>query len=399
MHILWSSNAPWLPSGYGNQTRLTLPQLRQLGHTVALHAWCGFGGGAIQIDGMEVYGGGAHPYGVDTLVPHAVDARADIAITLIDAWVYNGAQFGSVRWVPYFPIDSEPVSPNVVNAVKAAYERIVYSRFACEQMEECGLSYFYVPHMIDTDMYYPEDAPRWREHAGIPADAFVVAMVAANKGWPSRKSIPQCIEAFARFRETHEDAILYLHMDQTAPPNLGGVDVPGMIVAMRNKYPKSEMDKAVRISSQYQLGRGYPPNYMRSMYSSIDVLLNPSMGEGFGLPIVEAQACGCPVIVGDWTSMPELLFAGWKIERDEAIPFWCSGYNTYQFLPLVDAIVDRLEKAYAARSEKAELGKKARAGALQYSCDKVADLYWKPTLEAIERRVKAGGGSTQLVRF
>lgn len=42
------------------------------------------------------------------------------------------------------------------------------------------------------------------------------------------------------------------------------------------------------------------------LYSVAEALLFPSSYEGFGLPIVEAMACGCPVITSDISSMPEV---------------------------------------------------------------------------------------------
>src|SRR5205823_2035716 len=42
------------------------------------------------------------------------------------------------------------------------------------------------------------------------------------------------------------------------------------------------------------------------LYSAADVLLYPSLYEGFGLPILEAMACGCPVITSNISSMPEV---------------------------------------------------------------------------------------------
>lgn len=42
-------------------------------------------------------------------------------------------------------------------------------------------------------------------------------------------------------------------------------------------------------------------------YSAADVFVFPSLYEGFGLPIIEAQSCGCPVICSNTTSLPEVV--------------------------------------------------------------------------------------------
>ncbi len=43
-----------------------------------------------------------------------------------------------------------------------------------------------------------------------------------------------------------------------------------------------------------------------ALYSGAIALTFPSLFEGFGLPILEAQASGCPVITSDVSSMPEI---------------------------------------------------------------------------------------------
>lgn len=51
---------------------------------------------------------------------------------------------------------------------------------------------------------------------------------------------------------------------------------------------------------------------MPDLYRSADVLVSSSRGEGFGLPMQEAMACGLPVIFPDATALPEFCF-GWRV--------------------------------------------------------------------------------------
>lgn len=52
---------------------------------------------------------------------------------------------------------------------------------------------------------------------------------------------------------------------------------------------------------------GYvPDNDLPALYTLAETFLFPSISEGFGLPILEAMACGTPVITGTLTSMPEV---------------------------------------------------------------------------------------------
>ncbi|MDP3973373.1 MAG: glycosyltransferase family 1 protein [Candidatus Daviesbacteria bacterium] len=52
---------------------------------------------------------------------------------------------------------------------------------------------------------------------------------------------------------------------------------------------------------------GYVPEKdLPALYSGAIALVSPSLFEGFGLPILEAQACGCPVVTSNLSSMPEV---------------------------------------------------------------------------------------------
>ncbi len=46
---------------------------------------------------------------------------------------------------------------------------------------------------------------------------------------------------------------------------------------------------------------------LNRIYNSVDVLLYPSSYEGFGIPLLEAQRCGCPVIAYSSSSIPEVI--------------------------------------------------------------------------------------------
>jgi glycosyltransferase involved in cell wall biosynthesis len=53
-----------------------------------------------------------------------------------------------------------------------------------------------------------------------------------------------------------------------------------------------------------------PDSDLPSFYRAADIFIYPSFAEGFGIPVLEAMACGTPVITSDRTAMPEIVGNG-----------------------------------------------------------------------------------------
>jgi glycosyltransferase involved in cell wall biosynthesis len=382
MKILWLSNCPWAGTGYGTQTRLFVPRLKKiLGHDMAIAGFYGIEGGVIHWDGIPVYPRAFHPYGNDCYSAHAKHFGADLILTLHDLWVFNTAD--NVNGLPiasWFPVDSDPIPPPVAAVAKLVDFRVALSKFAAKQLDNIGLDYFYVPHGVDTKVFKPLDKAEARKFVGLPEDKYIVGMVAANKGHsPSRKAFAENIAAFAELRKRHKNVLLYVHTCTAEAGENQGVNLVELCESLGLKIGED-----VIFANQYVHVLSFPEPYMVNLYNSFDVLLSVTMGEGFGIPIIEAQACGTPVIVGEWTSMPELLFGGWKVGKEDAYPFW-TGLASYQFVPRIGAIVDCLENAYKHSSDF--IKQNARVGAEAYDADLITEMFWKPTLETIEKRI------------
>ena len=388
--ILWMSNSPLTATGYGNQTRLFTPRIKSLGYEMEIFAFYGaeMFTAPWQWNGITVTGRGFHPYGMDVLPAKAKTFNADIVISLFDAWVFDLQQVNQIRWCPWFPIDSDPIPPDVLEKVRYAFARLVYSKFAQEQMENHDLDCHYIPHGVDTKVFMPLDnnvrADVRSKVFNFPQDAYVVGMVAANKGYPTRKAFEQNIGAFKMLNDKHKDTILFLQT-WTGEGGPSGRECLNLVDYCRTIG--LQPGKNVFFCDQFMnITTGFPDPYMVGLYNSMDVLLSVSRGEGFGIPILEAQACGTPVVTGDWTSMPEITFSGWKVSKKEAEldPTW---QKSNWYLPHTGAIADRLEAAYQMRGNP-DYKERARKGALPYDVDKITEKYWKPALQSISERVE-----------
>ena len=381
MRLNWFSNSPAATTGYGVQTKLFVPRLAKLlDGGISVTAFFGVQSGVLNINGIKVYPNFKHPYGQDVIGAHATWDQADAVVTLVDAWVIENQNI-DVPWFPWFPIDHEPMPANVLAKVRQAAKPIVMSKFGKRMAEQVGLDVWYAPHGADTSIFKPLDREEAREHLKWPQDKFIVGMVAANKDNPSRKSFHEQIAAFAALHANHPDTMLYLHTDDGSRGG-NGVNIIKFINRMGLK-----LGEDVLICDQYMNGLGFPDAYMVDVYNGLDVLTNVAMGEGFGIPILEAQACGTPVIVGDWTSMSELCFAGWKIDKAEALPVYHDFFDAFQWQATAGAIADRMEQAYAAWNDY-DLRNQARRGALPYDADDVTRQYWKPVLKEMREMIE-----------
>lgn len=386
MKVLIHSNAQWCGSGYGVQTAHALTLLSRLGHERAVSASYGLAGNVLNLDGVLTIPGSsaADGFGVNAAAVNGRMWGADVVMTLLDAWVFHGAKFEehNQRWVALAPIDHEPVPPRVARALKEAWWAATFTRASREAMIDAGIvDPLYIPHAYDPNDYFPmgrQARREARERLGIPVDAFTVGVVAANKGVPSRKSFPAIIEAFSGLVQKHPDSVLVLHtvMDTSQ----SGLPLYDLLASYG--IPQEN----VRYSDQVRPSQ--TPQHMNALYNSCDVLCNPAMGEGFGVPILEAQACGVPVLVGDWTAMSEVAAPdAYRIPRDESLRTF-TVQEAYQYQPFPSAIYDRMvaahdEKGTSAADRRAE---NAHAHALKWRLDAVEPA-WREAFGQIEQRI------------
>ncbi len=378
MRILWLSNAGWAKSGYATQTQVWVPRLTALGHDVAVVAFHGLQGAPLNVQGVQTFPGSTEDLFAQDLLPaYYAHHKADLLITLMDAWVLNPHLLRSMKVAHWMPIDAE-ASPTGMSAHLGAMDRtvlqegggqpIAMSQFGHGVLERAGFSPLYIPHGINCDVFKPsEDRDALRERLGVK-DRFVIGINAANVD-PVRKALPEQMQAFAIFREKHPDALLAIHsrLETRQGVNLERIAAD---LAIRD---------AVVFADQFTYCAGLvgDPDVAK-WYNALDVLSNCSYGEGFGLPIVEAQACGTPVITTAFSSMPELTGAGWSVVYD---PYWNRGHQAWWGRPNVRAIAAAYEDAYAKASG---LREDARTFALEYDVAKVERDYWIPALKELE---------------
>lgn len=311
---LISSNAIFSKTGYGVQAKGLAEQLVKRGYEVANFAWYGLSGGVIKLGDVTIYPRLRHNFGGDAHII-AKHFEADVLITIEDVWVLppNFGELQPCPWIAWTPIDGEPLAPANEMRLNGCPYVVTETDWALDLCYDAGLAQsIHIPHGINEKFVPADNRAALRQELGISEDTFVVLMVAANKGFPSRKSYPEAIAAFKQFSDQNPNALLYLHTELNAPNGLDLEDVLRVAGLDKSK---------VKSTDQNAYAMGMDDDFVVTLYQVADVLLNPAKGEGFGLPIVEAQACGCPVITTNFSSMPELT------EFGIAVPYLQKEYN------------------------------------------------------------------------
>lgn len=119
--------------------------------------------------------------------------------------------------------------------------------------------------------------------AGVPWTSPFVVHVGSNL---ARKNKPGALRAFARFAAEWPGNLIFC-----------GAPLTDELRAQA---------QALGLAGRVFGAPGLSNAQLEAAYSLAHALLYPSRCEGFGWPIVEAHACGCPVICSDRTSLPEI---------------------------------------------------------------------------------------------
>jgi glycosyltransferase involved in cell wall biosynthesis len=108
---------------------------------------------------------------------------------------------------------------------------------------------------------------------------------------------------------------------------------------------------------------------LRWLYNACRMYINPSLYEGFGLPLLEAMACGAPCLAAATSSLPEI------------------GGNAALYIPPLDAGLwaDAIEALWDDQERRAELGRLSRAQAQRFSWTRAARETLKIYQQVVER--------------
>ena len=299
-----------------------------------------------------------------------------MTIVLADPFslVKTARELSQINLASWFPVDCSPVGYGDVTFLReSGAVPIAMSLFGKKALEDEGCEPLLVPHGFDPDVYHPGDPRAYRDTLpGVTDETFVIGLCAMNRD-PNRKGFFEQFKAFSQFHARHPDSFLAVH----GSPGGGGkgLNLHGMACQLG-------ISTAVGFPEDYLYDLGLiTEDQMAAWYNGLDVLSLCSYGEGFGLPLVEAQACGTPVITTDASAMTELCGAGFLVS---GTPFWTDGHTSQWTRPDISDIDAAYEAAWQAREADALPKQPAVDFAQQFTADKVTEDFWKPALKELE---------------
>lgn len=112
------------------------------------------------------------------------------------------------------------------------------------------------------------------------------------------------------------------------------------------------------------LNKSIPDYQMGSLYRSADCFVLPTRGEGWGMPMLEAMACGLPTISTNWSAQTEFMDPEicYPLQVRELIPAKakCPYYEGFQWAePDIDHLRQLMRHVYEDRAEAKEKGLQA----------------------------------------
>lgn len=369
--ILIHGNAPWVPSGYGQQNAIFGTALSSLGHRVGFSANWGLQGAPIQWGGMPVFPS-QHEMGLAPLAKLFFGDEDGLFFGLLDAWFCDPEMWSLIpgNVALWAPEDGDRTSAADLRFFGRApnVKVVAMSRKAQKDFAKRGIAAEYVPHAVDTTVFTPDGDDFRGKMPGIGQDTFVIGINAANSSTPSRKAFDAQFAAFARFRKRHPDSKLLVH-SAIAPK--GGISLLRLAEALG-----IEEDVIMSDQVSYLFGM-HSREYLATWYRTLDLFSNVSLGEGFGIPTVEAQACGVPVVVTDAAASSELVGAGWKLKGH---PYWNNVHESFWSAVEPEAIAEVYEKA---TKRNPTWGRTARSFAEKFSLERVLADYFLPAIEKL----------------
>ena len=352
MRLLIWSPAPWAATGFGKVAGAIGPRIakkHQVAYFIFTHAHNTPGLKFGSPDNpLEVFTAPRGPMRKENQWVNQVRESwgADAVLSIFDWWALpeNFHRWAPPSLIAYTPVDAIPLAPQLQARLQSATYIVPMCHWAKSVYEEAKmLVESPILHGVDLNLYKPIPKGEARNainsnlmlDMNLPNNAFVVGIVARNAA--DRKNLPAQMKAFYQASIPNSKLFYVGDLDEPKGWNLQGV---------WRLLAGNDNNQLVYFNGEFaETGMPY-------VYSSMDVLMNCTYGEGFGFPLIEAGACGVPSIVTDFSSMRELV----QPERGYLVSGEVSHcqqiLSTWQMIPSLKKMRDTLVLSYERHDDQ-----------------------------------------------
>lgn len=350
--LLLTSEASWLATGFAkfgreviqrlhNTGKYEIAELGNYGRQDAPQAanlpWRFYGVMPLNDDEAKLYNSNpVNQFGAYKFDAAVADFQPDIVLNQLDPWMMQHlvkSRFRNNYKLLLTPtVDSSPQKQDWITEIFSKADVVTtYSRFGKRTLEAQGIKVAGVTSPgVDEKVFHPMDKQKLREDWGLNKSLFIFGTVMRNQ---KRKLFPDIFEAFAMLRKRFagnrelEHSVLLCH---TSFPDVGW-DLPELLKRnslVRHVIFTYKCDACSKIFFSWflpcnQNGVGqcifcgqhaaHMPNTHNSIseqelaeiYNLMDVYLQVAICEGWGMPVVEAKACGLPVMCSNYSALED----------------------------------------------------------------------------------------------
>ena len=375
--ILWVGDSPLVPTGFGQVTRNVCGHWHEAGYEVSV-----FG---VHYDGSEPID---NPYpiypasqgrdlcGFSRIAECVSLVKPDILWLFGDIWVVNNwrrltKEYG-VKTIAYIPVDAVGymVHPEWGENLGDCFV-CTTTEFGRRELEAAGVADVGVlPHGADDTIFKP-DYPD-RRGFNLDEDAFIV--LNANRNQP-RKRFDLTLQSFCLFVSCLPETAnvkLWLHTGTRDH----GWDLMRCFDFWANYYSLSRERKYLYLTHD----KPYQPNVsletLAKIYRCADVVLNTSLGEGWGLVAHESALCGVAQVVPNNSASAE-IWSGYAPLIECKSFYQDAGTGLVYLVPSVASVVEYLSVLYWHQDYRDKVAHLCYSRALEYSWRRVLPLFDK----------------------
>lgn len=431
-------------TSFGCQIREVWTRLHKTGkYDIVQHGWMPHSGNVAKVPWRNIHTNNTwNEQGAPTFMPEdkwgqksfvrvMKEIKPQLVWTLADLYMVEhlGAfkrQMG-YKYIQYCPIDGVPPPPKYEKILNQADLNIAVCKFGAEAMESLvGYDVPYIFHGVDTDLFVPYTNQRRQEIRSVATqsivenDAFVIGWLGKDQ---TRKQPWNLFEITYYLRSGH-----YVTCNSCERVTRGSFDksrkLPTALPTQCRYCYSKDMNKGTpinayfwchaynqpqqgwdfsRLMDQWHLkehvifttalsqSQGLTPQEIVDLFNCFDVCVSFSGGEGFGIPLIEAQACGIPVAYTDYSGQIEICQkGGLPVKVSALVPESITHID--RAITCIDDAIRVLRDLHDHPEMRRELGAKGRADMIDnFNHDELCNQHHELILKTLQETISLVG--------